>query len=98
MSRKALRTAAAAVTLCFVLGAVPMLGGAEKGAVKVGILSILKKPVLLLSSLLGIYPPVLIVEDAPEETAVQVSGSTNSSGFIKTTGDDTVNPPPNKKD
>ena len=97
MSRKALRTAAA-VILCFVLGAVPMLGGAEKGAVKVSILSILKKPVLFLSSLLGIYPPVMIVEDAPEEIALPVSGSTNTSGFIKTTGDDNVNPPPNKKD
>jgi len=98
MSRKALRAAAVVVSLCFVLGAVPMLGGADKGAVKFNILSILKKPVLLLSSLLGIYPPVLIVEDAPEEIAVQISGSTSTSAVPKTTGDDTSNPPPNKKD
>ena len=94
MSKKALRAAAIVVSLCFILGVVPVLNGAENKPVKVNILSILKKPVLFLYSLLNIYPPV--IEETPEDIAKAIVGSTSSQCIIKTTGDDTSTPPAKK--
>ena len=95
MSKKALKVAAVLAILCFVLSVAPVLNSAEKKPVKV--MSFLQKPVLLLCSILGIYPPVIIGADSGD-TSKQIISLTSSKGIIKTTGDDSLTPPPNKKD
>ncbi len=100
MSKKALRVTAIAVGLCFVLAIAPMLNSAEKKPVSssVKILSLLKKPLFFVGSLLNLfpYPPVIDNGTIDEGRYVSYTVSTTSKVTPKTTEDNMQNPPTKK--
>jgi hypothetical protein len=94
MSKKTLKAAAILVSVCFVLTLAPMLNGAEKRPVKVSILSLLRQPLVLLSSMLRILPPPIIDDGIlNDSTRAIIPGNATMKGIVKTTGDDTSTPP-----
>jgi hypothetical protein len=94
MSKKAMRFAAILVSLCFLLALAPVVNSAEKTPVKTtsSFLSLLKKPLFLLSSLFHFYPPV-VDESVVDNTSQEIGQSNISNSIVKTTEDGTVTPP-----
>ncbi len=102
MSKKVMRVTAIAVGLCLVLAIAPMLNSAEKKPVSssVKILSLLKKPLFFVGSLLNLfpYPPVIDNGTIDEGRYVSYTVSATSKVTPKTTDDATSTKPPEKKD
>ena len=99
MSKKTLRIAAILVSLCFILTIAPVLNSAEKKSVSTAsrILSLMKKPLFLLGSLLNLFPyPPVLYDNSSDRSALVVPSRSNKNGLIKTTGDSNINPPGNK--
>lgn len=101
MSKKTLRIAAVLVSLCFILTVAPVLNSAEKKSVSTTtrILSLMKKPLFLLGSLLNLFPyPPVLYDSGSNYVALVGPTSSNTKGIIKTTGDGISVPPPTHKD
>ena len=94
MSKKTLKAAAILLSVCFILTLAPVLNGAEKRSVKFNILSLLRQPLILLSSMLRILPPPIIDDGILNNSTKEIiPGSSNTKGIVKTTGDENVTPP-----
>jgi len=94
MSKKTLKAAAILVSVCFILTLAPLLNAAEKRPVRVSILSLLRQPLVLLSSMLRILPPPIIDDGILNGSTKEIiPANANSKGIVKTTGDDNVTPP-----
>ncbi len=100
MSKRALRVTAIAVGLCLVLAIAPMLNSAEKKPVSssVKILSLLRKPLLVLGSLLNLFPYPPVMDNGTIDDGRYVSTVTTTSKGVPKTTDDIAQNPPTKKD
>ncbi len=101
MSKKTLRIAAVLVSLCFILTIAPVLNSAEKKSVSTTtrILSLMKKPLFLLGSLLNLFPyPPVLYDSRSDYVALVGPSNSNTKGIVKTTEDGVSIPPPTHKD